>query len=384
MGNSIKLAFAGDIISYECQNKAIKKKYGHHEYLTVFEAVAPLLEKVDYAVGSLETPIAGKLQGYTHDPIIFNTPDSILEALKQCGFDMLTTANNHCLDRGIEGLRSTIDSLDKYGFDHTGTQYLKREKKYIIKDFDGFRIAFVSYSYGTNYTVHGHYLDNSNRHMVNLFMPPPKKIKRPIQKQFLIDCFRRFTPLCIQMRIRPPFPTTKLNDCGSLSDLECDELHEMVQTIKQAHSDALMVIVLLHIGGQFNIFPGDYASAVVDSCVEAGASAVICNHSHTILPIEFRKECLIAHGLGNFSFTPGTGYYFDDVQADYSALLFLDIDKSSMRIEPHVKILKNVVGNDGISRIKDVSNLAKTTELSYELSKITHRLGLKTLNTTLP
>lgn len=58
----------------------------------------------------------------------FNTPDRFVCSMKSAGIDYVSTANNHCLDRGTEGLIRTLDLLDQYGIKHFGTYRSKEER----------------------------------------------------------------------------------------------------------------------------------------------------------------------------------------------------------------------------------------------------------------
>lgn len=71
--------------------------------------------------------------------------------LKELGFDVMATANNHCLDKGFSGMVNTLAELDKAGIEHLGT-YATEEasKEYLIKDVKGIKIGFLDYTYGTN------------------------------------------------------------------------------------------------------------------------------------------------------------------------------------------------------------------------------------------
>lgn len=107
----MKLTFTGDILIYESQDKSCRLSDGKYDYKSIFEQVKPLLDSSDYVVGSFETTTAGKNVRYTHEPTSFNTPDGILSALKWSGFDLLTTANNHCLDRGLKDISEPLKRL---------------------------------------------------------------------------------------------------------------------------------------------------------------------------------------------------------------------------------------------------------------------------------
>lgn len=378
----IKLAFTGDILSYECQNKAIKKKYGEFDYTSIYEGVTTLLSQADYVIGSLETPIAGLKAGYTRNPIVFNTPETILKSLKLCGFDMLTTANNHCLDRGIEGLKNTLYALDNCGIEHTGTQLNVTEPNYLVKDLDGLKIGFVSFTYGTNAGANKCYLTDETRHMVNLFKKQPSPAKKSRFKEMLVKCFLGLAPKKVRSRIRPLYPTRKIADCGTLSDLVSPEMKRFSETIVRAKRESDFVIALPHLGGQFNDIPGEFSRSVMEMCVDSGADMVIGNHSHVVLPIEQYHGKWIAHCLGNFSFTPGDGYYFADVLADYSILLFMEIDKQTHVITPSFSILKNVIGEDGISRVVDTSELCGDTSVETDVRGVFARFTKGTFSSS--
>ena len=78
------------------------------------------VENADIAIGNLETTFAGNKRGYSSYPT-FNTPEAMALDLKELGIDVLSTTNNHSLDKGYSGLESTIDELNKVGINHTGT-----------------------------------------------------------------------------------------------------------------------------------------------------------------------------------------------------------------------------------------------------------------------
>ena len=84
----------------------------------------------------------------------FNTPDALGDALKDAGFDLVSTANNHCLDRGYDGMVRTLDVLDKLGLAHVGTYRSAEERAaqngVYVADMGGIKVAFLSYTYGTN------------------------------------------------------------------------------------------------------------------------------------------------------------------------------------------------------------------------------------------
>ncbi|MDE6560436.1 MAG: CapA family protein [Muribaculaceae bacterium] len=147
------LLFAGDAMQHQAQlDQALLEGDGkRYDYSECFRWIAPTVTEADYAVVNLEVPLGGGpvYSGYP----CFSAPDSYAQALVDAGFDMMLTANNHCLDSGMKAARRTISALDSLGIDHIGTYHdsADREKKVpFIKDINGIKFGFLNYTYGTN------------------------------------------------------------------------------------------------------------------------------------------------------------------------------------------------------------------------------------------
>lgn len=149
----------------------------------LFERIAKYISCTDIAFANLETPLAKNLTSkttfdskgryitiekkelpedvlydvgtYDFFPYNFNVHPAFALALKKVGFKIVNTANNHAADRLSNGIDKTIDSLDRYDIDHTGTvfynQIMENQSKniwdfkpYVIKEVKGIKIAFFS------------------------------------------------------------------------------------------------------------------------------------------------------------------------------------------------------------------------------------------------
>lgn len=148
---SISIAVIGDIMCHNTQYKdAYDSNTGEYNFSYVFEDIKGYIESADLAIGNLETTFAGKEIGYSSYPN-FNTPEMLAQNLKDLGIDILSTANNHSLDTGYTGIVSTINELDKVGIEHMGTYESEDAAEGIlIKEINDIKIAFLSYTYGTN------------------------------------------------------------------------------------------------------------------------------------------------------------------------------------------------------------------------------------------
>ncbi len=146
----VNLCAIGDIMAHNGTYEAAQTGDTYHfDYM--FADIAPYTANADYVVGNLETVFAGRDRTYSTYPA-FNTPEQMGESLARVlGLDLLSTANNHSMDRGLSGLETTLDFLDSYGIAHTGTYRSEEESEELfIAEIGDARIAFLSYTYGLN------------------------------------------------------------------------------------------------------------------------------------------------------------------------------------------------------------------------------------------
>lgn len=152
--DSISLIFVGDIMGHSPQYQSaynpITKTYN---YDICFNNLKPYIQNADFAIANLEVPIAGKpYSGYPN----FSSPDALLDALKNSGFNVLLTANNHVLDRGKFGLERTIHQIEKRKLLHLGSYLNKNQRDSIYPlmiESNGVKLALLNCTYGTNTIV---------------------------------------------------------------------------------------------------------------------------------------------------------------------------------------------------------------------------------------
>ena len=265
------LTFTGDLMVHDYQYKscydAATKTY---DFSGNFPEVTKYLETADYTIGNLETVLGGAQIGITSYPC-FNSPDSFADAIKDAGYDLLTTANNHCVDRGVSAMERTITQLNKMKFDHIGTYKTEKARnKIFVKKIQGIKIAFLSCTYGTNGISFG------ESYHVNL-----------LNEQFYED-------------------------------------------IKRADQKADFVIVLPHNGTEYQVTPAVNYQQQYKKMLECGADAVIASHPHILQPMEYKKvkdadgkkrKCFVAYSLGNFISSQRT------VPRDAGVILTLTVKK---------------------------------------------------------
>ena len=248
------MAITGDIMCHNTQFKdAYNASTGTYDFSYVFEDVKHYIQTADLAIGNLETTFTGKDSGYTGYPT-FNTPEELATNLKDIGFDVLTTANNHSLDRNYKGIESTIKFLDDADIAHTGTfNSEEAQNTILIKYVKGVKIAFLSYTYGTNGI---------------------------------------------------PVPSGK-DYCINLIDKELISKH--LELAKKEEPD--LICVSMHWGVEYRTTPTDEQEELADFLFKNGVDVILGNHSHVLEPMEKRtialddgttKDGFVIYSLGNF------------------------------------------------------------------------------------
>lgn len=150
-----ELLFAGDAMQHQRQIDAARRPDGSLDYSPYFTALEPYISSADYAVVNLETPLGGPpYSGYP----MFCAHDNYVTALTDAGFDLMLSANNHILDRHDRGVLRTISTFEAMGVPWLGVYRdaaHRHEHMPFIRHINGFRIAFLNYTYGTNGIRHG-------------------------------------------------------------------------------------------------------------------------------------------------------------------------------------------------------------------------------------
>lgn len=248
------MAVVGDIMchspNYKDAYNASTKKY---DFSTFFPQIKSYISNADIAVGNLETTFAGGNKAYSGYPT-FNSPPQLAKDVQDLGIDVLTTSNNHSMDSGYNGLINTIDTLDDLGISHTGTFKSEEDKnKILIKDVNGVKIAFLSYTYGTN------------------------GIAIPKGKEY-----------CINL-------------------IDKDLIKKQLESAKAQNPD--VICVSMHWGIEYKLQPNTEQTDLADYLFENGADIILGSHPHVLEPMEKRtvtlsdgtkKDGFVIYSLGNF------------------------------------------------------------------------------------
>jgi poly-gamma-glutamate synthesis protein (capsule biosynthesis protein) len=252
---AVEVVLAGDAMMHGMQLSAARRPDGTYSLDGVFDEVAPIVRAADLSIVNLETTTAGEDLLYSGYPL-FNSPVALLDSLAEAGFDVLQTANNHCLDRGEIGVRRTLAALDERALGHSGTYGRRedRQRPWTWTTLDGgLDVAFIGYTFSTN----GEPIPKGKPWMVNR--------------------------------------------------LDLGQMDRDVANARSAGAD--LVIVGIHWGVEYRDQPEAYMVWLGDRMVEAGADIVMGTHPHVVQPAVVRpatnaygepRDALVLYSLGNF------------------------------------------------------------------------------------
>ena len=151
-GRTITIAGVGDILVHkELIAQAIDDGGGTPDFLPQLDGIRSLVESADLAVCHMEYPIGSREGPWTAWPDLPNAPPQIADAVADLGFDACTTASNHTIDQGFDGIVSTIEALEEAGLAHAGTAATESDATRVTMiDVEGVPVALLSYTYGFN------------------------------------------------------------------------------------------------------------------------------------------------------------------------------------------------------------------------------------------
>ncbi|HWQ58013.1 MAG TPA: CapA family protein [Clostridia bacterium] len=270
---SATLGFVGDIMAMAVQISGAKTEAGY-DFSQSFAPMAEAFSSVDFLAGNFECTLAGEAAGYSQpketappaseaNPMPkaplqkFSAPDALARDLREAGFDLLATANNHCMDKGVEGLYRTARVIREAGIMQLGTYLDEADAKTPrVASVNGIRVGFVAASA-----------------LINSGVPTLTSAERE-------------------------YAVAKLEDMESIA--------ASIAACRQAGAE--FVVVLVHWGEEHSQKQNGAQEKYADALIAVGADAIVGTHPHVAEPIEWREGerngktvCVpVAYSLGNF------------------------------------------------------------------------------------
>jgi poly-gamma-glutamate synthesis protein (capsule biosynthesis protein) len=263
----ITIAAVGDLLMKSEIIDSAKQGDGY-SFDSIFEPIKPYLMNHDLTIGNLETTFSGNrklgrmgIRPKCNCPMerrnprtgypVFNCPDALAATLKNAGFHVLTTSNNHCMDGGSAGLKRTLKVLDQHGLKHTGTsRTLDEANQHLIMRVKGVNIGILAYTKGTNAIS--------------------------VPRRWMVNSFDR---------------------------------KRMIADIRLLKSRADFIIVCLHFGKEYQTYPSRDQKQLMQFLFKQGVNVILGSHPHVLHPVTQTvmkdndgkvRNRVAASSLGNF------------------------------------------------------------------------------------
>lgn len=238
----IDIVSLGNLIIHQSQINGAKNENGY-DFSPSFQYIKEMVSEADISLGILEGALAGgEPTGYP----IFNSPDEVIDSLRDTGIDVVNYANNHIYDYDDEGLQRTIEITKEKGLDVLGVKSTEEEKSYLVKEVDGVKIGFASYVFETA-AVNGYKTINSNPVSIN--------------SENLINTFN-------------------YNDLESFYNRIASEISAMkAEGVK-------FIIASMHWGEEYNTYIEATQNEIAKKLNELGVDIILGGHPHVIQPYE--------------------------------------------------------------------------------------------------
>ncbi|MFI6691251.1 CapA family protein [Streptomyces sp. NPDC050433] len=146
------LVASGDVLPHDSVIRQANTDAGGegHDFVPMLAGVKTVVSAADVAICHMETvygPDGGPFTGYPS----FKSPPEVASALRETGYDSCSTASNHTLDAGAEGISRTLDALDKAGVKHAGSaRSAEEDARPALLEAGGAKVAQLAYTYDTN------------------------------------------------------------------------------------------------------------------------------------------------------------------------------------------------------------------------------------------
>ena len=243
----LTLNFVGDILLASRIEDLIRSEGPLTPWLGVKDAI----QDADFTIGNLECSVGTTGSPMPDKQYTFRASPETLEGLKNAGVDVVSLANNHTLDFGVDCLLETVENVKKYSIIPVGAGHNEESARApIILEKAGIKVGLLATS---------------------MIIPVPE--------------------------------WAAVGDKPGLAVDYSNWNHNIVSRIKQLRSQVDFVVVYLHWGDERKTQPEDWVLRMEKALKQAGADIIIGTHPHVLRGFGFDGKTLTAHSLGNFVFT---------------------------------------------------------------------------------
>ena len=261
----VSILCAGDVMAHVPNISSALQSDGSYDFNDNYEYVEDYISKADLALCNMETTFKGGTpSGYP----LFNAPDSLAEAVKNAGFDVAFTSNNHMMDTGYDGMQRTLKILRDEGMKTVGSRLEGEKKRYAVVKVKGVKIGLVAYTYETTQTagdtvsINGNNISDESARLINSF---------------------------------------------NYHDLESEDYDRIEEDIDGCREDGADVVVCyLHWGNEYEQSPNDDQEEMAQALANMGADVIFASHPHVLQEIDVLtsekggQKVPVFYSLGNY------------------------------------------------------------------------------------
>lgn len=240
----LTLGMIGDALYHTGTYKDVLKSDGTYNYDHQLDDIRPIVKNYDLAYYNQETVLGGKELGLSSYPC-FNSPQEVGDAFVKAGFNLVSLANNHTLDKGTKAILNSVAYWrNQTGVMTAGSYDSESDRNRAhIGEKNGITYAFLAYTYGTN------------------GIPVPKG------KDYVVNLFSK---------------------------------EQAQKDIEAVRDQVDVVLVAMHWGVEYTHTPTNEQRDWAQFLSDLGVDVIIGSHPHVIQPIEFIGDTLVIYSLGNF------------------------------------------------------------------------------------
>ena len=240
--SKLSLVMVGDALLHGSVYRDAYKN-GTYDFSSQLELIKPIIQKYDLAFYNQESILGGAELGLSDYPT-FNSPKEFGDAMIDAGFNLVSLANNHTMDRGEKAVLSSCDYWKTKDVLTAGSYSNADEANEIkIKEKNGIKYTLLAYTYGTN------------------------GINVPKGKEYLVNIY---------------------SDEKAKADIE--KVREKVD----------LLMVSMHWGTEYKTEPTETQKKQAEYLASLGVDIIIGTHPHIIEPITYINDTLVIYSLGNF------------------------------------------------------------------------------------
>ena len=304
---SIDLLMVGDVLIHDRLYTSMKTSDGY-DFRPALTYIKDIVKDYDLAYYNQETILGGSEIGLSSYPS-FNSPYEVGDAMIDAGFNLVSLATNHTLDRGEKAITNSINYWNGKNDVLTAGSYLSSEdrNKINIREVNNITYTMLNYTYGTN------------------------GIKVPSGKDYFVNVW-------------------PCNGSNPSYDSEYQEYKRIVkEDVERVRDKVDLLIVAMHWGVEYTHTPTAYQIDMANYLESLGVNIIIGTHPHVVMPVTFINDTLVIYSLGNFLSAQETNI-------DYNTTVGL---LSTIKITKYID-----KDNNSSIKLSDINN-----ELVYTYSK---------------